>query len=182
MTKSAFQSLLLSLSLLFIVNNVQANLENNWRDVFAPTKGWELGCGYKMPAGQPINACRSRAIVNYDSEIIIHMMYDHRRLFTTIAPTTGEWVSGTLTGSNGLNVPLTATRNGCSIKGGKAITREKGANTAYNLPLEDFTNNDELTVELTLKDGSKVSRTVDMSNFMNVFEKMEQAGSRGGGR
>ena len=180
--KSVSRFLLISVSLLFIANNVQADLKNNWRDVFAPTKGWELGCGYKMPAGQPINACRSRAMVNYESGIIIHMMYDHRRLFTTISPSTGECVSGTLTGSNGLNIPLTATRNGCAIKGGKAITRQKGANTAHNLPLEDFTNSDELTVELMLKDGSKVSRTVDMSNFMDVFEKLEQAGRRGSGR
>jgi hypothetical protein len=180
--KSAYQSLLLSLALLFLATNVKADLENNWRDVFAPTKGWELGCGYKMPAGQPINACRNRAIVNFDSDIIIFMMYDRRRLFTTIAPYTGECVSGTLTGNKGLNLALTATRNGCSIEGGKVFTREKGANTAYNIPLEALTDNDELTVDLMLKDGSKVSRTFDMSNFMAVFEKMEGAGSRGGGR
>ena len=177
--KPASRFLLISVSLLFIANSVQANLENNWRDVFAPTKGWELGCAYKMPAGQPINACRSRAIVNYESGIIIHMMYDHRRLFTTIAPSTGKCVSGTMTGSNGLNIPLTATRNGCGIEGGKAFTRQKSANTAYNLPLENITNNDELTIELILKDGSTITRTVDMSNFMDVFEKLEQAGSRG---
>jgi hypothetical protein len=182
MMKSISRFLLISLSLLFIANNVQAGLAKNWRAVFEPTKGWELACGYKMPAGQPINACRSRAIVNYESDIIIHMMYDHRRLFTTISPSRGECVSGTMTGSNGLNIPLTATRNGCGIKGGKAFTRQKGANTAYNLPLEDFANNKEITIELKLKDGSKVSRTVAMSNFMDVFEEMEQAGSRRGGR
>jgi hypothetical protein len=187
MMKPLRHALSYSLPLLFLVGSAQAGLESSWRDVFSPTTGWELGCGYKMPAGQPINTCRSRAIVNFetpagepsDSDIIIHMMYDHRRLWPTLAPYGGECVSGVITGSNGLSIPLRGTPSGCVPDGGKVIARRGESNPTTLIPLEDFANNDQITVELTLKDGTKLSKTIDMSSFMGVFEEMESAG---GGR
>lgn len=175
------------LSFALIAGSVQAELRSNWRDIYTPTFGWEAACGYKLDDGQSIQNCRTKGMVYFhiagdapgSGDIILHMLYDHRRLWLSLAPYEGECVSGRITSPNGLDFKLRKANTVCVPENGIVFAREGTSGRPNHIDVETLKSAPYLSITLTRDDGTVETHQVYMEGFDKALATIESSGGRG---